>query len=133
MSRQLPPVAVAIGFVDRINTGDVDGLSRLMSPDHRLQVFDEAPIVGRDANVEAWRGYAQAFPEYVIYPHRIAERDGRVAIVGHTTGSHLGLPADEERALTLIWLVTVADGLVSAWELLEDTDETRAALGLDGV
>jgi hypothetical protein len=133
MTRPLPPVAVTIGFIDCINRGDVEALSRLMSDDHRLQVFDEDPVVGRDSNVAAWYGYSRAFPEYVIYPHRIAERDGRVAVVGHTTGSHLALPDDEEHALTLIWLATVAGGLVTAWQLVEDTDSNRAALGLDEV
>ncbi len=127
----LPPVAVAVSFVDRINHRDVDGLATLMSSDHRLEVFDEVPVVGKDANTAAWRGYFDGFPRYVIHPHRIAEQDGSVAILGHTTGSHLGLPDDEERKLTLIWIADTTRGIVTRWRLLEDTPSNRAAWRLD--
>jgi len=123
-------VATAISFVDAINHADADRLRGLMTSEHALQVFDEEPLVGREANVEAWRGYFTSCPRYVIYPGRVAESDGMVAILGHTTGSHLGLPDDEERHLTLIWLVTVRDGAVSRFRLVEDGAERRVALGL---
>src|SRR5258706_1856360 len=91
------PVAVARSFVECINRRDLAGLSALMNPDHRLEVLDEEPLVGTEANTDAWRGYFDSFPRYVIHPHRIAERDSRVAILGHTTGSHLALADEDER------------------------------------
>jgi hypothetical protein len=57
-----------LSFVDCINRGDLAGLGQLMTDDHRLEVFDEAPLIGRDANLAAWRGYAQTYSTYVIYP-----------------------------------------------------------------
>jgi hypothetical protein len=127
----LPPVAVAIGFVDAVNRGDVEALGALMSDDHRLVVFDEEPVVGRADNVAGWRGYLAAFPEYVIYPHRVGQREGWVGIVGHTTGSHLGLPDEQEAALTMMWLAHVSDGLMDVWQLVEDSDDNRARFGID--
>src|SRR6185437_13900001 len=105
-----PPVAAVVRFIDCVNRGDVAGLEALMTEDHFLQVLDEPPLRGRDANRSAWEGYATSFPDYVIYPHRIAERDGRVAVLGHTTGSHLGRPDGEEAALLVIWVAQVRDG-----------------------
>ncbi len=61
----MPPVAAVISFVDGINRGDVDHLATLMAKDHRLQVFDESPLEGRAANIEAWLGYTSSFPDYV--------------------------------------------------------------------
>ena len=91
----LAAAAVALAFVDCINRRDLDGLTALMSADHRLEVFDEDPLVGRNANVDAWRGYFGAFPEYLIYAREISERDGVVAILGNhdydydpTRGAH---------------------------------------------
>lgn len=130
MRRPLPAVAVGVGFVDHINRTDLDGLSGLMTDDHSLLIFDEPPLVGREANVEAWRGYFSNFPEYVIHPRRIAVRAGVVAILGHTTGSHLGLPDEEEAAMTLVWLATVVDGAVRSWALVDDTAEERRRHGL---
>ncbi len=49
---------------------------------------------------------------------------------GHTTGSHLELPDDEEVKLTLIWVADVVNGLVRTWRLEPDTIERRAWYGL---
>src|SRR4051812_47617538 len=102
-----------------------------MTVDHTLQVFDEEPLVGREANVAAWRGYFAAFPEYVIYAHRFAVEGAVVAVQGRTTGSHLGLSDEDELRLSLIWLATV-DGVVERWQLIEDVEENRRRFGLSG-
>jgi ketosteroid isomerase-like protein len=125
-----PPVAAVVGFIDCINRGDVAGLGDLMTPDHRLLVLDEPPVVGRDANVAAWQGYVTMFPDYVVYPHQIAERDGRVAMLGHTTGSHPGLPDDEEARLLVVWVAETRDGALSVWRVLDDSPQLRHELGL---
>jgi ketosteroid isomerase-like protein len=132
MSRKrLPPVAAVIGFIDCINRGDIDGLGELMTDDHELVVFGEDAVRGRERNTKAWAGYAEAYPDYVIYPRAVAEpREGHVAVLGHTTGSHLGLPDDEERKLSVIWLAQVRDGQLRCWRLVEGTPDRRAELGL---
>ena len=125
-----PPVAVTISFIDCINRSDLDGLVALMSEGHSLEVITEPPLVGRDENEEAWDSYFSSFPNYVIYPRRICEHEpGVVAVLGHTTGSHLELPDDDEAKLTLIWVAHVEDGLVTRWRLLDDTIESRRLFG----
>jgi hypothetical protein len=128
----LPPVAAVIGFIDAINRGDVDRLVALMSPGHRLQVLQEPPLDGREANRGAWDGYLTAFPRYVIYPDRIVHRGDDVLVLGGTTGSHLGLSDQEERQLKVVWRATVRDGLLTLWQVIEDTPRQRALLGLTG-
>ena len=131
MPERASPVATVIHFVDCVNRGDVDGLAELMTDDHELRVFDEQPVRGRDANIAGWRGYVGAFPGYEILPHRISERDGTVAVLGHTSGSHLGLSDAEETTLTLVWRAEVHDGRLRSWTLSEDTPQLRRALGFD--
>ena len=126
------PVDVVISFIDCINRGDVEGLGRLMTEDHELKVFNENALIGRDANLAAWRGYLGSYPDYVIYPHRIAEHAGVVAVLGHTTGSHLGLPDEKESQLTLIWLADVVEGAIHSWSLIEDTIDNRRQFRLEG-
>jgi hypothetical protein len=100
--------------------------------DHRLRVFDEPPLTGRGENKRAWAGSVDAFPSYLIYPHRIAESPGGfVAVLGHTTGSHLGLADDEDARQTLIWVAECLTGAIRGWTLIEDTPLTRARYGLD--
>jgi len=130
MRTPLPPAAAVIGFIDAINRGDVDCLVALMSPDHRLQVLGDAPLDGREANRAAWHGYVTAFPDYVIYPDRFVHRGDDVLVLGSTTGSHRGLPDQEERELPVIWRATVRDGLLVLWQVIEDTPARRAFLGL---
>jgi len=130
MRTPLPPVAAVIGFIDAINQGDVDRLVALMSPGHRLQVLQEPPVTGREANRDAWNGYVTAFPDYVIYPDHLVHHGDDVLVLGSTTGSHLGLPDRDERQLKVIWRATVRDGRLTLWQILEDTPGQRALLGL---
>ena len=53
-----------------------------------------------------------------------------VLVLGSTTGSHLGLPDQEERQLKVIWRATVHEGLLTQWQIIEDTPEQRALLKL---
>jgi ketosteroid isomerase-like protein len=129
----LPPVAAVIGFIDAINRGDAGRLAALMSPGHRLQVLQEPPVTGREANRDAWTGYLTAFPDYVIYPDRLVHRGDDVFVLGSTTGSHLGLPDQEERRLKLIWRATVRAGLLTSWQVIDDTPGQRALLQLTDV
>jgi hypothetical protein len=129
-SRPLPPVAVVVSFIDCINRGDVEGLGELMSDRHRLVVVDEAPVVGRDHSREAWQGYIAAYPAYVIHPRAFATRESLVAVLGTTTGSHLGLADAEEARLTVIWLAEVEEGKVASWQIIEDSPAARAGVGL---
>ena len=55
---------------------------------------------------------------------------GRVAVLGHTTGSHLGLPDGEEAALLVIWVAQVRDGRLSQWRIVADSLAARSAFGL---
>ena len=128
--RSAPPVSVATSFIECVNRQDLHGLGRLLAEDHELRVFDEPPVVGRRANLEAWRGYFASFSGYTIYPRAVAERDGTVAVLGHTTGSHLGLPDDEERRQTLIWLAVASRGELRSWSLIEDSRPNRREHGL---
>ena len=88
-------LVVAVSFIDQINRRDFDALTSLMSSDHRLEVLDEGPLVGKSANTDAWRGYFKSFPRNVIHPHRIAEANGRVAILGTPPGRTSGYPTSK--------------------------------------
>lgn len=59
--RALPAAAVVLSFIDCINRLDLDGLVDLMTEDHELRILDETPVVGRESNARAWRGYFDAF------------------------------------------------------------------------
>ena len=126
----MPAVAAVVSFIEAINRSDVDHLASLMTEDHRLQVFDESPLDGKEANIEGWRGYASSFPDYVIYPHQLVARTAEVIVLGHTTGSHLDLPDEQESRLTLLWRAIVRDGRLQLWQLIKDTPDRRVEFGI---
>lgn len=70
------------------------------------------------------------FPDYVIYPHRVAETPAEVVVLGYTTGWHLDLPDEQESRLTLLWRAIVKDCRLTLWQLLADTPERRTQFGL---
>ena len=124
-----PGIATVMSFIDCINRRDIDGLDALMTDGHTLHVFNEEPLSGRAAMIEAWRDYFTSFPEYVIHPHEYSDANEGVAVLGHTTGSHLGLPDHVERAQTLIWFARVEHGRLRLWRLFEDTPHHRHEFG----
>jgi ketosteroid isomerase-like protein len=121
----VPAIAAVMEFIGCVNRRDIDGLRARMTDGHTLHVFDEEPVSGREALVEAWRGYFASFPEYLIHPHEYVYANNGVAVLGHTTGSHLGLPDDVEREQTVIWFARVESGRLRLWRLLEDTAHHR--------
>ena len=127
---KMDDVSVVREFIARINAADVEGLGRLMAPDHSLEVFDEAPFVGRDEeHLRARHGYAGSWPSYHIYEDAIGRRGEWLAVLGHTTGSDLELPDEEEEKLTLIWVADVVDGLCTPGA--SSPTRSSAALGTD--
>jgi hypothetical protein len=128
--KPLPPVATVVSFIDCINRGDLEGLIALMAPGHVLKVLDEPPLRSVEALREGWRAYFEAFPNYVVYPRLIVDQGETVAFLGSTTGSHLGLPDDEERRIDVLWIAEVRGGLVVTWSIVKDAPEMRRRLGL---
>jgi hypothetical protein len=66
----------------------------------------------------------------VIYPRYIAGAGHSVAVLGTTTGSHLGLSDEEEMKLDVVWLAEVVDGRLSMWRVAEDTPALRDEVGI---
>ena len=126
----MTPQETVEAFIDCINRRDLEALLAMITDNHVLKVMDEPEVVGKEALRPAWRAYFDGFPNYVIHPHRFAQNPGGVAMLGHTTGSHLGLPDDEESKQTLIWNAGLRNGKVSAWLILPDTPRGREVLGL---
>lgn len=124
------PTVTALEFIDCINRGDLGALLHLMTPDHRFEVFDESPVVGREANAARWRAYLTAYPRYTVHTQQVVASGSVVVVLGSTTGSHLGLPDADESKLTLIWLVHIRGDSVERFRMIEDLPSNRAQYGL---
>jgi ketosteroid isomerase-like protein len=118
------PTSVATRFNDCINRRDADALVDLMTSDHRFIDAEGSTVSGKQACLEAWQGFFDAFPDYRNVFTSLTARGGVVTIVGHSecTDPRLAGPA--------IWTATIEGELVAEWRVYTDTPETRTTLGI---
>jgi len=121
---------LAFRFVEAINRRDLDGLLDLMTDDHALFVFGEHDVQGKEAQREAWRGYFDLCPGYMIHLREVHVRGDTAVLVGSTTGSHLRQPRLDEFRDPLIWTARVRDGLVAEWALHTRSPDNRRRFGI---
>jgi uncharacterized protein (TIGR02246 family) len=124
------PADVALEFVERINVGDLEGLTALMTEDHTFVDLEGDVERGREAMREGWAGFFSAFPEYTIHVSRVAALESVVIIIGNTTGSQV--PPEIEAQETVIWAARIEGGLVAEWHIVyADTAKVKGFLGWD--
>jgi ketosteroid isomerase-like protein len=116
--------AIAARFNDSINSRDVEGLARLMSDDHRFVDSESNAVFGKQACLDAWRGFFDSFPDYRNIFTSLTAKDDVVTIVGYSecTEPSLAGPA--------LWTATIRGETVTEWRVHTDTPETRARLGV---
>lgn len=106
--------ALVLVFNDAINRRDLDALAGLMTPAHRFIDTSGAEIEGKDACVDAWRRFFEAFPDYRNFFDEIrALGNGRVEVLGR---SECSVPELDGPAL---WQVSVRDGFIDEWRVME--------------
>ena len=126
------PVSTVLDFVMQINSGNADGVAALLAPGHIFTDLAGDSTQDRDRLADGWRDYLTRYPSYQIHLRRIVQLPQGIALIGQTTGSHLQLPDDQEfNDESVIWLVTVKNGLLASWQLYADTVESAEKLGLD--
>lgn len=118
------PASVALAFIERINARDLDGLTALLTDDHLFIDYRGNEERGRDLVREGWAGYFRAYPDYRIrVDHVLTSGDG-VAIVGRTTGSHVG--PDVEANEAVVWTADIDHGRVAEWRIYAGERTRRA-------
>jgi 3-methyladenine DNA glycosylase AlkD/limonene-1,2-epoxide hydrolase len=125
-------VRTMLNFVDKINYYDIQGVIDLLAQDHVFIDMQGDQIQGKQEMTKAWRNYLENFPDYKIYIRRIFKRGDEIALLGHTTGSHLKIQdVYEFHGEGVIWLAKVNNGKLSLWQLYNDTLDNRNKLNLD--
>jgi ketosteroid isomerase-like protein len=104
---------VVAAFNDRINAGDLAGLTELMTGDHTFVDPAGAAVTGRAACTEAWRAFFAAFPDYRNVFATVVTDGDTVAVTGHSTCSEPALAGPAR------WTATVRDGKVARWQVTD--------------
>lgn len=116
--------AVVEAFNDCINRRDLEGLSGLMTDDHKFIDPASGIVSGKQACVEAWRGFFSTFPDYRNHFDRMIPTGSTVAIIGRSTCS------DPRLAGPALWQAVISDDRIDEWRVFEDTPASRLALGI---
>src|SRR5262245_63583704 len=108
------PVTVAARFNDCINRRDDDGLATLMSDDHRFVDAETNTVSGKQACLDAWRGFFDSFPDYRNIFTSLTAKDDVVVIVGHSVCAEPGLDGPA------LWTATIQGETVTEWRVYTD-------------
>lgn len=105
------PSAVAVQFNECINAGDLRGLADLMTEDHQFVDTEGTVVSGRDACVEAWRGFFAAFPGYRNVFTDMATDETTVTISGYSESAEPALAGPAR------WTARIAGDRVAEWRV----------------
>jgi ketosteroid isomerase-like protein len=107
-------VAVVIAFNEAINGRDLAALADLMTESHRFIDAAGATVDGRNACVQAWRGFFESFPDYRnIFDDLTDVGGGVVAVRGRSECSFAPLDGPAE------WRAVVVDARIDVWQVSE--------------
>src|SRR5262249_18198570 len=109
---------VALAFVDRINSQDVEGLCELMTEDHRFVDPTGAVHVGRERMREGWRHYFAMSPDYRITISKSFSSGVEIAFFGTTSATYApnGVRVEMHAAL----LAVVHGKQIAEWRVCAD-------------
>jgi ketosteroid isomerase-like protein len=122
------PDAIARAFLRAINTHDVDSLTALLTPGHRMIDSLGGIVEGREKICECWKGYFRMVPDYAVEIEETFVSGSAVVILGVARGT---LSLDdvlhpENRWHTpLAVRASVEGSLISEWRIFADNEPIR--------
>ncbi|WP_128429983.1 YybH family protein [Streptomyces cyaneus] len=120
----MDPVDVVRRFNAAINDQDLTDLASLMSDDHTFVDTDGGTVRGKQACLDAWRGFFTAFGDYRNVFTELTVHDDVATVSGYSVCSR------PELAGPALWTARVTGALVGEWRVYEDTPQVRRELGL---
>jgi ketosteroid isomerase-like protein len=109
-------VDVALAFVERINSHDVEGLVALMTEDHYFVDGLGQTVRGRERMKNGWVGYFGWFPDYSVNVNDIFSKGNMVGLFGTAQGTYSvngKLSPDNQWEIPAAWKAVVLQGRVS--------------------
>jgi ketosteroid isomerase-like protein len=115
-------------FIACINRQDVDGLFRLMTPDHLFVDSLDIEVRGREPMRAGGRAYFAMVPDYRIVVTDHLETGPVVALFGRAGGTYApdgGILADKRWEIPAAWKAVVHGDLIAEWRVYADNDPVR--------
>ena len=121
------PLEVAMDFIKRINSGDVNALCELMTEGHIFQDALGKRIIGRETMRQGWTMYFKLVSNYQVHAVEFFQTGDRLAILGTASGRYTGGGEANNNfwEVPAAWLAVVKDGLVAEWRVYADNQPLR--------
>ena len=114
---------IVSGFVDAINSANVDKMVALMANDNLFIDSQDNKMVGKDNLRQAWIGYFDLFPDYKIEINEIFANDSVICMFGYAGGTYRNLIEEDNRnhwRIPAAWRVIVTDDHIKSWQVYAD-------------
>jgi ketosteroid isomerase-like protein len=124
----MTPEEVARAFVDAINSGSVETLSELMTPNHVFIDSDGSEIAGQDSMREGWANYLAMVPDYKIAVERTLVRGDIVVFLGIASGTFVQegtLKPENHWTVPAAWRAVVENDKIAVWQLYVNPEPMR--------
>jgi SnoaL-like domain len=144
------PLEVAMDFIKRINSGDVNSLCELMTEGHIFQDALGKRFMGRETMRQGWTQYFKMVADYQVHAEEFFQTDVRVAIFGTASGRYVGPNGPGTKAgngapvqpaaggsvgpngfweVPAAWRAVVQDGKIAEWRVYADNQPLRKLMG----
>jgi len=126
------PLEVAMEFIKRINSGNVDAICELMTQGHIFQDALGKRFIGRETTREGWGAYFKIVADYRVHAEEFFQTNERLAIFGTASGTYAGGGyASKENfwEVPAAWGAVIRDGLVAEWRVYADNQPLRKLMG----
>jgi ketosteroid isomerase-like protein len=118
------PADVVREFIGRINEHDVNGLTAVLTEDHRFIDSLGSVFFGRDTLRIGWADYFRLVSDYRITVDELADAGSSLLLAGSVEGRSAGV----EWKVPAAWRAVVRDGLIAEWQVYVDNEPLRASL-----
>jgi SnoaL-like protein len=126
------PLEVAMEFIKRINSGNVDAICELMTPGHIFQDALGKRFMGLETMREGWLAYLKIVADYRVHAEEFFQTNERLAIFGTASGTYTrggGASKEDFWEVPAAWGAVIRDGLVAEWRVYADNQPLRKLMG----
>jgi hypothetical protein len=114
---------IVLAFINAINCADIDKMCDLMANDHLFIDSQDHRMAGKDNMRQAWLGYFDLFPDYMIEINEIFAKDSMICMFGYASGTYKNLVNEDNSnywRIPAAWRAIVEDDQIKLWQVYAD-------------
>ncbi len=122
-------------FVNAINRGDVELISRMMSVNHRFIDGMGEVIQGSEHMKQSWTAYLKIMPDYHIEIREVYGSGRTIIILGETSGTYTtdgNMKPENFWKVPAAWRAVVLGDRIQEWQVFADNEPVRQIMKREG-